>query len=214
MTIYPFPPLVQVVAYDSLDGTPHAVPPASPLDASALSFTLGLSPAPSLQDEWRQRLVSAYGSSARVFGGGGDGGSGGSFESNSHTRKRRTRSTSTPTPGAAAPAGAATTTTTSSNSNNNRQDNGGAGAAGGGGGDEAVAVEELCSALGVPCVQDVAASGPAMSMVRAWGRQFAGAFGPAQPGAGICGIGSEVRRMENIFFNTIGVFFVGALIRK
>lgn len=153
--------------------------------------------------------MSAYGSSARVLGAGaGDssgsdsgsgsgGGSGTNFESNTHTRKRRARSASTPT---STPAAAATTTAVPDNSNSlsaSHQDNG----SGGGGEDEsgerecaaATAVEELCSALGVPSVQDVAASGPAMAMVRAWGRQFAGAFGPAQPGAGVCGIGSEVR---------------------
>lgn len=54
------------------------------------------------------------------------------------------------------------------------------------------AVEELCAAIGVPLPQEVVNSTSAMTMVRCWGKQFAGAFGPAQKGAGVCGIGGEV----------------------
>lgn len=158
------------------------------------------------QEQWRRRLVSAYGSSASVIRGRGGGGAG-NFEPNNHTRKRRTRSTSTPPTPAAAASG-------NSNLTTDRQDNGGGVGDGGGGeggseddeGDAqpdcaAAAVEELCSALGIPCLQGVAASGPAVSMIRAWGRQFAGAFGPAQPGAGVCGIGSEVGKMMFVLHN-------------
>ena len=180
------------------------------------------------QDEWRQRLVSAYGSSSRVLGaGGGDGGSAGgssnsNFEFNSHTRKRRTRSASTTTPTPPVTAGGSSSSSGASNNPSNNlstshQDNGTGGGGGGGGIEDesgepecAAAVEELCSALGVPRVQDVAASGPAMAMVRAWGRQFAGAFGPAQPGAGVCGIGSEVRNMKLGYCSVYLFFFVAS----
>lgn len=55
-----------------------------------------------------------------------------------------------------------------------------------------VAVESMCSALGVPLPQKVARSGLAMTMVKHWGEQFAGAYGRSELGAGICKIGAEV----------------------
>ena len=69
----------------------------------------------------------------------------------------------------------------------------GGGRAGGGAGSCVAAVEELCAALGVPLPQDLAISWSALTMVRCWGKQFAGAFGPAQKRAGMCDIGGEVR---------------------
>lgn len=57
----------------------------------------------------------------------------------------------------------------------------------------AVAVEAMCSAMGVPSAEAVVRSGLAMEMVRRWGGQFRGAYGTAQPGAGVCEIGAEVR---------------------
>lgn len=53
-------------------------------------------------------------------------------------------------------------------------------------------VEEMCAALGVPLPEAVMFSTVAVDMLGAWGKQYVGAFGPAQDGAGVCGIGSEV----------------------
>lgn len=155
-------------------------------------FYLFFTPLPS-QDEWQQRLVSAYGSSSRCSFSNSNrnnirNSTSTSTTSNSnsnsyerHTRKRRTR-----TPAAAAAAAAPAMTGVNADHLGGHDDSDG-------GASECIAaVQELCSALGVPSVEAVASSGPAMAMLEAWGRQFAEAFGPAQPGAGVCGIGSEV----------------------
>lgn len=136
---------------------------------------------PTLQDEWRQCLASAYGSSARLsFTTTG-------YDSNGHTRKRRNNNKP------AAPAAAAAAVTTLADDGGASEIDDDDGDDDDGGGVECLAaVQELCSALGVPSPQAVVSSDPAMGMVRAWGRQYKEAFGPAQPKAGVCRIGSEV----------------------
>ncbi|CAN0069625.1 unnamed protein product, partial [Scytosiphon promiscuus] len=81
------------------------------------------------RDDWRQRLIAAYGSSARL-------------------------------------------STSAASSVSNSSDVGCDGDGGRAGSECVLAVEELCSALGVPSVREVVSSGAAMAMVRAWGLQF------------------------------------------
>ncbi|CAN0205849.1 unnamed protein product [Ectocarpus sp. 4 AP-2014] len=137
-----------------------------------------------VEDEWRQRLASAYGSSARLsFTTTG-------YDSNGHTRKRRNNKK--PAAPAAAASSAATTTTLADDGGASEIDDDDGDGDDGGGVECLAAVLELCSAMGVPSPQAVVSSNTAMGMVRAWGRQYKEAFGPAQPKAGVCRIGSEV----------------------
>ncbi|CAM9192647.1 unnamed protein product [Ascophyllum nodosum] len=133
------------------------------------------------EEAWRQRVVAAYNSSGRLFrgGGGGDGKPTGGLEDTSATTVN------------------SNTATSASAAYSQGVDVGG-GRAGGGAGGCVAAVEELCAALGVPLPQDLAISWSALTMVRCWGKQFAGAFGPAQKRAGMCDIGGEALSLSAV----------------